>query len=235
MNLKNKNEINNNNNISLDFDIQRYLDVDISDFNLYEREFDINDAIPISLNLDSFIFIKTSCIHNILHNFKLPVKVEIKWKIKGGISNGAFKIGNGMDAEYFPRDSGDSVIFYPQLQNNNKNLTYKKICIELTVKQLGSSIFKEQEYRFFVNVNILISRKLVKRTFRIKMFVSGLEDQDNHHDNKADNHISKPSVSNSDELKSTIKTEKKEKEEEEGKNQVSFKSINSCKICNLSI
>jgi hypothetical protein len=142
-----------------------------------------------------------------------------------------------MDAEYFPRDSGDSVIFYPQLQNNNKNLTYKKICIELTVKQLGSSIFKEQEYQFFVNVNILISRKLVKRTFRIKMFVSELEDQDNHHGNKADNHISKPSVINSDELKSTIKTEKKEKEEEEeeGKNLVSIKSINSCKICNLSI
>src|SRR5215217_4787851 len=111
MNLKNRNEINNNNNISLDFDIQRYLDVDISDFNLYEREYGIKDAIPISLNLKSFIFIKTNCIHNILHNFKLPLKTEIKWKIKGGISNGAFKIGNGIDAEYFPRDSGDSVIF----------------------------------------------------------------------------------------------------------------------------
>ena len=232
--LKNKNETN---NISLDFVIQRYLDVNILDSNLYEQEFGIRDAIPISLNLDSFIFIKTSCMHNILHNFKLPVKTEIKWKIKGGIANGAFNIGNGMDAEYFPRDSGDSVIFYPQLQNNNKNLAYKKICIELTVKQLGSSIFKEQEYHFFVNVNILISRKLVKRTFRIKMFVSDLEDQDNHHGNKADNHISKPSVINSDELKSTIKTEKKEKEEEEeeGKNLVSIKSINSCKICNLSI
>jgi hypothetical protein len=135
--LKNTNEINNN-NISLDFDIQRYLDVDISDSNLYKKEFDIKDAIPISLNLKSFIFIKTSCIHGILHNFKLPIKTEIKWKIKGGIANGGFKIGNGMDAEYFPQDSSDSVIFYPPLQNNSnsssKNLTYKKICIELTVK-----------------------------------------------------------------------------------------------------
>ena len=231
--LKNKNETN---NISLDFDIQRYLDVNILDSNLYEQEFGIREAIPISLNLDSFIFIKTNCIHNILHNFKLPVKTEIKWKIIGGTSNGAFKIGNGMDAEYFPRDSGDSVIFYPQLQNNDKNLTYKKICIELTVKQLGSGIFKEQEYQFFVNVNILISRKLVKRTFRIKMSVSELENQDNHN-NELDNHISKPSVINPVDLKSTTKTEKKEKEkeEEERKNQVSFKSINSCKICNLSI
>ena len=174
--LKNKNET--NNNISLDFDIQRYLDVDILDSNLYKQEFGIKDAIPISLNLESFIFIKTYCIHAILHNFKLPVKTEIKWKIQGGIANGAFKIGNGMDAEYFPQDSGDSVIFYPQLQNNSsKNLTYKKICIEVTVKQLGSSIFKEQEYHFFVNVNILISRKFAKRTFRIKMFVSKIEDQ----------------------------------------------------------
>jgi hypothetical protein len=236
--LKNKNET--NNNISLDFDIQRYLDVNILNSNLYEQEFGIRDAIPISLNLDSFIFIKTNCIHNILHNFKLPIKTEIKWKIKGGISNGAFKIGNGMDAEYFPRDSGDSVIFYPQLQNNNKNLTYKKICIELTVTQLGSSIFKEKEYKFFVNVNILISKKFAKRTFRIKMFVSEREDQDNHNNhnnnnnnNKVDNHISKPSVINSDDLKST--TAKAEKEKEERKNQVSFKSVNSCKICNLSI
>jgi hypothetical protein len=257
--LKNKNETNNNNNNnkSLDFDIQRFLDVDISDSNLYKQEFGIKDAIPISLNLKSFIFIKTSCIHGILHNFKLPVKTEIKWKIQGGIANGAFKIGNGMDAEYFAQDSGDSVIFYPQLQNNdndknNKNLNYKKICIELIVKQLGSSIFKEQEYHFFVNVNILISRKFAKRTFRIKMFVSKLDDQDNdnnnnnnnqnhnhNHDNKVDNYISKPNVINSNDLKSTAtKIEKKEeKEDEEGKNyQISFKSINSsCKICNLSI
>ncbi|HET9805402.1 MAG TPA: hypothetical protein VFP49_00685 [Nitrososphaeraceae archaeon] len=243
--LKNKNETNNN-SISLDFDIQRYLDVDISDSNLYKQEFGIKDAIPISLNLKSFIFIKTSCIHGILHNFKLPIKTEIKWKIQGGIANGAFKIGNGMDAEYFPQDSGDSVIFYPQLQNNNdnnnnnnnnnKNLTYKKVCIELIVKQLGSSIFKEQEYPFFVNVNILISRKFAKRTFRIKMFVSEPEDQNK--DNKVDSHIAKPNVINSNDLKSTVtKIEKKEKEDEEGKNyQISFTSINnSCKICNLSI
>jgi hypothetical protein len=239
--LKNNNETNNN-SISLDFDIQRYLDVDISDSNLYKKEFGIKDAIPISLNLKSFIFIKTSCIHGILHNFKLPIKTEIKWKIQGGIANGAFKIGNGMDAEYFSQDSGDSVIFYPQLQNNNdnnknnKNLNYKKVCIELIVKQLGSSIFKEQEYHFFVNVNILISRKFAKRTFRIKMFVSKLDDQSK--DNKIDSHIAKPNGINSNDLKSTFATTTKiEKEDEEGKNyQISFTSINnSCKICNLSI
>ncbi|HET8793768.1 MAG TPA: hypothetical protein VFM31_08240, partial [Nitrososphaeraceae archaeon] len=154
--LKNKNET--NNNLSLDFDIQRYVDVNISDSNLYQQEFSIRDAIPISLNLESFIFIKTHCIHSIFHIFKLPIKTEIKWKIKGGIANGAFKIGNGMDAEYFPRDSGDSVIFYPQLQNdndnnnnnNNKDFKNKKIFLELSVKQLDSSNSKEQEYQFLV-------------------------------------------------------------------------------------
>jgi hypothetical protein len=255
--LENKNET--NNNISLDFDIQRYLDVNIIDSNLYDQEFDIRDAIPISLNLDSFIFIKTSCIHGILHNFKLPIKTEIKWKIKDGIANGAFKIGNGMDAEFFPRDYGDCVIFYPQLQNNNnknknnsnnKNLTYKKICIELTVKQLGSDIFKEKEYQFFVNVNILISRKFAKRTFRIKMFVSSkLEKQDQDHDNYNDNKVNnndtlRSNIINSadDNLKSIVTTNvqrKKEKQkvvdDEERKNQIEFKSDNNCKICNLSV
>ena len=233
--LQNKNETN---NISLDFEIQRSLDVSISDSNLYKREFGIKDAIPISLNLESFIFIKTNCIHNILHIFKLPVRTEIKWKIQGGITNGAFKIGNGMDAEYFPRDSGDSVIFYPPLQRDSKNLTYKKICIELTVRQLGSRVFKEEEYHFFVNVNILIAKKFAKRTFRTKMFVSKIEDQDNDN-NKVDNYISKSNIINSHNLKPTFATItkiEKEEEEEEGKNyQISFKSINSCNTCNLSI
>jgi hypothetical protein len=232
--LQNKNETN---NMSLDFEIQRSLKVSISDSDLYKREFGIKDAIPITLNVESFIFIITDCKHNIHHIFRLPVKTEIKWKIQGGIDNGAFKIGNGMDAEYFPRDSGDSVIFYPQLQSDSKNLTYKKICIELIVKQLGSRIFNEQEYHFFVNVNILISRKFAKRTFRTKMFVSKIEEQDNDN-NKRDNYISRSNVVNSHNLKPTFATTTKieEKEEQERQNyRVSFKSINSCNICNLSI
>ena len=68
--LENKNET--SNNLSLDFDIQRYVDVDISDSNLYQQEFSIRDAIPISLNLESFIFVKNvlqSFIFNFLHTF----------------------------------------------------------------------------------------------------------------------------------------------------------------------
>ena len=230
--LKNKDE---NDNISLRFEIHRSLDVNISNSNLNKREFDIKDAIPISLNLESFILINTHCIHGILHVFKLPVRSEIKWKIQGGLANGAFKIGNGMDAEYFPRDSGDSVIFYPQLQSSRKNLTYKKICIELTLRQLGSPIFKDLEYLFFVNVIILITKKFPRRTFRAKVFVNKQEDSDNDNDNKIANYIPKSNVIDSDNSKPTFATITKKKEEE-GKNyQVSFKSINSCEICDLSL
>ncbi|HEX5185933.1 MAG TPA: hypothetical protein VFV86_03495 [Nitrososphaeraceae archaeon] len=244
--LKNKNETNNNNNnnLSLDFDIQRYVDVDISDSNLYQQEFDIRDAIPISLNLESFIFIKTHCIHNIFHIFKLPIKTEIKWKIIGGIENGAFKIGNGMNAEYFPRDSGDSVILYPQLQNNNdndnnnnKNFKNKKIFLELSVKQLDSNIPKKQEYQFLVTVDIFILKKFAKQIFRIKMFVTRMDkqnDTNNFYTNHIDNHNSNVDFNSDNSIFTTAKIENTQVHKKEG-NDLLFKSLNNCKICNLSI
>src|SRR5215203_2015005 len=176
--------------MSLEFDIQRYLDVNLTssfDDNYY---FDIKDALPITLNVESFIFIKTNCKHNIHHIFKLPVKTEIKWKIKGGTNNGAFKIGSGMDTEYFPRDYGDSVIFYPQLKNISKETTYKNIFMYLTINQLGSTLFEQQEYKFVVKVNILIIRKFLKTNYRVKMFVSKLDnndDDDNYDENNNNN------------------------------------------------
>ncbi len=221
--------------IPLEFDIQRYLDVNLNssfDDNYY---FDIKDAIPITLNVESFIFIKTDCKHNIHHIFRLPVKTEIKWKIKGGTENGAFKIGGGMDAEYFARDYGDSVIFYPELKNMNKDTTYKNISIYLTINQMGSTLFEQQEYKFVVNVNILITRKLLKTNYRVKMFVSKLDNNDDHNDennNKLNN--SNSSILNSnipiteDDLKSIGKIE-------QDRNLILFKSVKSCNICNLMV
>jgi len=217
--------------ISLEFDIQRYLDVNLTssfDDNYY---FDIKDAIPITLNVESFIFIKTDCKHNIHHIFRLPVKAEIKWKIKGGTDNGAFKIGGGMDAEYFARDYGDSVIFYPGLKNMNKDTTYKKFSIYLTINQMGSTLFEQQEYKFVVNVNILITRKLLKTNYRVKMFVSKLDNNDDHN-NKLNNGNSSILNSNipitDDDLKSIGKVE------QDG-NLILFKSVKSCNICNLMV
>ena len=217
--------------IPLEFDIQRYLDVNLTssfDDNYY---FDIKDAIPITLNVESFIFIKTDCKHNIHHIFRLPVKAEIKWKIKGGTDNGAFKIGGGMDAEYFARDYGDSVIFYPGLKNMNKDTTYKNISIYLTINQMGSTLFEQQEYKFVVNVNILITRKLLKTNYRVKMFVSKLDNNDDHN-NKLNNGNSSILNSNipitDDDLKSIGKVE------QDG-NLILFKSVKSCNICNLMV
>ena len=230
--------------MSLEFDIQRYLDVNLTssfDDNYY---FDIKDALPITLNVESFIFIKTNCKHNIHHIFKLPVKTEIKWKIKGGTDNGAFKIGSGMDAEYFPRDYGDSVIFYPQLKHISKETTYKNIPIYLTINQLGSTLFEQQEYKFVVNVNILITRKFLKTNYRVKMFVIKLDNNDDdedkdHYDEKSNNkvddddyayssNILNSTIPSNDELKSITKVE------QDG-NLLLFKSFNSCKICNLMV
>ena len=217
--------------ISLEFDIQRYLDVNLTSSFDDTYYFGIKDAIPITLNVESFIFIKTDCKHNIHHIFRLPVKAEIKWKIKGGTDNGAFKIGGGMDAEYFARDYGDSVIFYPGLKNMNKDTTYKNISIYLTINQMGSTLFEQQEYKFVVNVNILITRKLLKTNYRVKMFVSKLDNNDDHN-NKLNNGNSSILNSNipitDDDLKSIGKVE------QDG-NLILFKSVKSCNICNLMV
>jgi hypothetical protein len=232
-----KNNHESKNQMSLEFDIQRYLDVSITssfDDNYY---FGLKDAIPITLNVESFIFIKSYCIHNIYHIFRLPVKTEIKWKIKGGTDNGAFKIGSGIDAEYFARDYGDSVIFYPQLKNISKDTTYKNISIYLTINQVGSSLFKEQEYNFIVNVNMLLIRKFLQRNYRVKMFVSKL----GYHDDYVDSEISiinddnnDNSILNSNILRHDDDLKSFAKVEQDG-DLTLFKSLNSCKICNLMI
>ncbi len=220
--------------IPLEFDIQRYLDVNLTSSFDDTYYFGIKDAIPITLNVESFILIKTNCQHNIHHIFKLPVKTEIKWKIKGGTDNGAFKIGGGMDAEFFARDYGDSVIFYPKLNNTTKDTTYKNISIYLTINQLGSTLFDQQEYRFVVNVNILITRKLLKTNYRVKMFVSKLDNDDHNDENNNKLYNDDSSILNSnipskrDDLKSIGKVE------QDG-NLILFKSFNSCKICNLMV
>jgi hypothetical protein len=228
-----KNNYESSDKIPLEFNIQRYLDVNLTSSFDDNYHFGIKDAIPITLNVESFIFIKTNCKHTIHHIFRLPVKTEIKWKIKGGTDNGAFKIGGGMDAEYFARDYGDSVIFYPKLNNTSKDTTYKNISIYLTINQLGSTLFDQQEYKFVVNVNILITRKLLKTNYRVKMFVSKL-DNDDHNDENNKLYNDDSSILNSnipskrDDLKSIGKVE------QDG-NLILFKSFNSCKICNLMV
>ena len=231
-----KNNHESNNKMSLEFDIQRYLDVSIISSFDDSYHFGLKDAIPITLNVESFIFIKSYCIHNIHHIFRLPVKTEIKWKIKGGTDNGAFKIGGGIDAEYFARDYGDSVIFYPQLKNTSKDTTYKNISIYLTINQVGSSLFKAQEYKFIVNVNMLLIRKFLKRNYRVKMFVSKLTNDDDYDDeNKIVNDNKNNSLLNSNIPRSDDDDLKSIATVEQDGDLILFKSLDSCKICNLMI
>ena len=230
-----KNNHESKNQMSLEFDIQRYLDVSITssfDDNYY---FGLKDAIPITLNVESFIFIKSYCKHNIHHIFRLPVKTKINWKIKGGTDNGAFKIGSGIDAEYFARDYGDSVIFYPQLKNISKDTTYKNINIYLTINQGGSSLLKEQEYNFIVNINMLLIKKFLKRNYRVKMFVSK---PNNEKDFDDENDIIKNNNNNSiinSNISSSVDDPKSITTVEQDGDLILFKSLNSCNICNLMV
>src|SRR5690349_1483307 len=108
----------------------------------------------------------------------------------------------------------------------NKDTTYKKFSIYLTINQMGSTLFEQQEYKFVVHVNILITRKLFKKNYRVKMFVSKLDNNDDHN-NKLNN--SNSSILNSnlpimeDDLKSIGKVE------QDG-NLILFKSVKSCNI-----
>jgi hypothetical protein len=99
---------------------------------------------------------------------------------------------------------------------------------------VGSSLFKEQEYKFIVNVNMLLIRKFLKRNYRVKMFVSKLNDDDYDDESKIVNDNNNNSILNSNiprsdnDLKSIVTVE------QDG-DLVLFKSLDSCKICNLMI
>jgi hypothetical protein len=114
----------------------------------------------------------------------------------------------------------------------------------LTINQLGSTLFEQQEYKFVVNVNILITRKFLKTDYRVKMFVSKLNNNNDgdkdHYDEKSNNKVGDDDYdyssnilnsnipSNDEDIKSITKVE------QDG-NLILFKSINSCRICNLMV
>jgi hypothetical protein len=103
---------------------------------------------------------------------------------------------------------------------------------------LGSTLFEQQEYKFIVNVNILMIRKFLKRNYRVKMFVSKLDndnDDDNYDENNNkvdpyDNGYS--SILNSFKVLMILKSISKV---EQDRNLILFKSFNNCKICNLMV
>jgi len=101
---------------SINHKIRSFCDVEIES-SPKEITFGIKDSIPIKLHVKSLALVQAFCNHGIVHDFQFPVAYKIEWIIEGGKEKGAFKIGNGIGAEYVSRDTGNCVIFYPALHD----------------------------------------------------------------------------------------------------------------------
>ncbi|HZC48236.1 MAG TPA: hypothetical protein VE244_04150 [Nitrososphaeraceae archaeon] len=70
------------------------------------------EGLPIKLLIQNFIIIYANCKHKIIHSFRIPIRSNINWKIRNGLSDGAFKLGDATNIEYNVQESGDCVIYY---------------------------------------------------------------------------------------------------------------------------
>ena len=71
------------------------------------------EGLPIKLLIQNFMIVYANCKHGILHSFKIPIRSNINWKIRNGLSDGAFKFGYATNVEYVIQEYGDYVIYYP--------------------------------------------------------------------------------------------------------------------------
>lgn len=212
---------------SVDYEIHRYCDIDIA-FPINEISFGIRDAIPIKLDVKSHVIIKALCRHQQSHIFKLPADSKINWKIEQeDKENGAFKIGYGTNAEYMTRDTGNCVLFYPQLNDIKNNQAKKNIKIFLTATQIGLKSFKgKKQYKFLINIEITIFKKFLKSLCKARISL-----QKDYSDSceKNDLCLSSTTVDNFEtENNGLIIAERYG-------NLVSIKTKKSCNICNLRI
>ncbi|HJS64394.1 MAG TPA: hypothetical protein VJ767_06000 [Nitrososphaeraceae archaeon] len=212
---------------SVDYEIHRYCDIDIA-FPINEISFGIRDAIPIKLDVKSHVIIKALCRHQQSHIFKLPADSKINWKIEQeDKENGAFKIGYGTNAEYMTRDTGNCVLFYPQLNEIRNNQATKNIKIFLTATQIGLKSFRGQRQdKFLINIEITIFKKFLKSKCKARI---SLEKDDSDPSKKNDLCLSYTTDDNfENENNQLLIAEKYD-------NLVSIKTQKSCNICNLRI
>lgn len=221
-------EISDSNFLStVDYEIHRYCDVDIA-FPINEISFGIRDAIPIKLDVKSYVIIKALCRHQQSHIFQLPATSKIDWKIEQeGKENGAFKIGYGIDAEYTTKDTGNCVLFYPQSSDIKNNQARKNIKIFLTANQIGLKSFRgKRQYKFLINIDIIVFKKFLKRSFKARISL-----QKDHSDPSKKNELCLSSTTDDNfenENNQLLISEKYG-------NLVSIKTQKSCNICNLRI
>jgi len=212
---------------SVDYKINRYCDIDIAS-PINEFNFGIRDAIPIKLDVKSYVIIKAVCRHQQSHIFQLPVVSKINWKIEQeDKENGAFKIGYGMDAEYMTRDTGNCVLFYPQLNDIKNNQVKKNIKIFLTASQIGLKSFTgKRQYKFLVNIEITIFKKFLKSLCKARI---SLQKNDSDSCKKNDLFLSSTTDYNFENENNRLLIA------ERYGNLVSIKTQKSCNLCNLRI
>lgn len=213
----------------MNYKIQSFCHVEM-DSPTKEITFGIKDSIPIKLNVKSLALVQAFCNHGIVHNFQFPVAYKIEWIIEGGKEKGAFKIGNGIDAEYVTRDTGNCVIFYPALHDISTNPDKKNIKIMVNVDQIGLKFYNQEKKKYLLNIDIIISKKNLKSLCKGK--ISFHSDECNNINNRevalplADlkNEIAKENTGNLSII-----------ENKHDDDCISLKTKKSCNICNLRI
>lgn len=93
-----------------------------------------DDGFPISILIESFLVFDIQCVHKIKNKIRVPIESGCKWKLLGGMSEGAFKSNGGLDTRYSDifHDS-NCAVYYPPRGGFDKTIETKKITIQLSV------------------------------------------------------------------------------------------------------
>ncbi|HET6590606.1 MAG TPA: hypothetical protein VFG45_10635 [Candidatus Nitrosocosmicus sp.] len=93
-----------------------------------------DDGFPISILIESFLVFDIQCVHKIKNKIRVPIESGCKWKLLGGMSEGAFKSNGGLDTRYSDifHDS-NCAVYYPPRGGFDKTIDTKKITIQLSV------------------------------------------------------------------------------------------------------
>jgi hypothetical protein len=79
------------------------------------------------------MIVYANCKHKIIHSFRIPIRSNINWKIRNGLSDGAFKLGYATNIEYNVQESGDCVIYYPPREGIRSGKE-REVKISVTIK-----------------------------------------------------------------------------------------------------
>lgn len=108
------------------------------------------EGIPIKISIDCFLGTSIECKHKVIHEFKIPIKSSIEWKIVNGTRDGAFKHGFGANAKYSDNKNDDCVIYYHPLNDVDKRknqIIEILILIKIKSKKIDKTSIKIPYYK----------------------------------------------------------------------------------------